>query len=165
MSLRRRGQLLPLERRTNENEDDESDSQNVFAHYVSPCDFQVSNDPLGSNQGQCDTNLIGCVRDHDFLPGTREQTKEIKLEYEYDLYYQFDSKNYNFMDMLDFIEGAMLDHVASPAVLDKQQCGASGSGRRLGDDRRYLLFSDDIKKAIVAISSEPLDKQNRNYGM
>lgn len=163
--------MNPLEGERRVVEGEGQDSSNVFGHYVSPCEFRVSNDPLEvSDQDVCETKIVGCVRDHEFLPGTIGQTKEIKLKYEYDLYYKFDNTNDNFWGMMDFLEGAMLEHVASPAVLDKEQCGSSdGDTRRRRLDaathsRRYLqVFSEDVKKSIVAISSEAEDVQSRNY--
>jgi hypothetical protein len=164
MTLRRRGELLPLERRT---ADVDTDDENIFDHYVSPCEFRVSNDPLYlSEEDACDTKLVGCVHDHEFLPDTRKQTKELRLQYEYDLYYKFDSKNYNFWETLNFLEGAMLEHLSSSSVLDKEQCGKTDEEELRRDTRRYLqeVFSEDVKKAIVAISSDPEDEQNREYG-
>jgi hypothetical protein len=165
--LRRRGQLSPLNDRdlSEETEYQPSGRGNVFEHYISPCEFRVSNDPLISESDVCDATRYGCVRDHEFMPDTKEQVKELNVEFDYDMYYRNDSRDFDFYEMLEFLEGVMLEHLAS--LVELEQCQGDtleGSTRR--KTRRFLQesFSEDQIKSIVSLSSEPGDVKASGQG-
>lgn len=143
-------------------------SSSMFDHYVSPCEYRVSNDPLIVTESDvCDATIYGCVRDHSFLIQSNDNVKEISLTYDYDMYYQFNSQMHNFRDMQEFLEGSMLEHLAS--VLDLKQCPTTTATSRLGESgppqRRILSatsrklqgFSEEQKAYFIAINSEPGD--------
>jgi hypothetical protein len=150
----------------------QSNMSNVFGHYVSPCEFRVSNDPmLVSDEDVCDTTIYGCVRDHTFLIHAMDDVKQIPVSYDYDVYYKFDSpSSYTFMDMVDFLEGTILEHLAS--LLGLKQCPPApiSNGRNrdgAGNDRQRRLeaFTEEQKAAFIAINSDPADNEATEYGM
>ena len=183
-SLRRRTQLAPLDdlpgNSTNDETtffDDQEDpsfelpADGGFDHYVSPCEFRVSNDPLVvSDQDTCDATIYGCVRDHKFLISADDKVLEMDLTYEYDLYYEFVSTMHNYRSMLEFLEGAMLEHLAS--LLEIKQCppGSStsrGSGQRglsIPRGRSLMEFTEEQKALFVAINSDPVDAKSETLG-
>jgi len=163
---------------------------NIFGHYVSPCEYRVSNDPLFvSEETQCDATIYGCVRDHTFLLQSTEEVKELPLNYDYDMYYQFNQEMESFPDMVEFLEGAMLEHLAT--LLDLKRCppdmynAARLSGlhtrRQLleeweegeeqtlevgGSNHQRILqgFTEDLKAVVIAINSQPEDVESTEYG-
>jgi len=171
---------------------EEANISNLFDHYISPCDYRVSNDPLvvAAEEGDvCDATIYGCVRDHKFLLQGNDKVKEIDIRYEYDLYYKLEGEMSNEEDMLEFLEGSMLEHFAS--ILDLKQCPPAsysrnnGSGanrkpseRRLSDaaqktssntasatgSRRLQGFEDEQKNLIIAINSQPTDVKSAEFG-
>ncbi|CAB9508553.1 expressed unknown protein [Seminavis robusta] len=166
-SLRRRGQLIPLEPPVPGQEEAHyeftggfGDDPNIFDHYASPCEFRVSNDPLVVfDQDVCDATIYGCTGDHSFLVQANEDVRPLELKYEYDLYFGYDSTSHEFQDMVDFIEGTMLEHMAT--LLGLKDCnGASAIVRRRHNNNRRKLesFTDELKAAFVAINSEPGDQ-------
>lgn len=181
-SLRRRGLLRPIVPGTNDldkhgrslaAEDNSSGSSsgsgNIFDHYVSPCEYRVSNDPLlVSDEELCDATLYGCVRDHTFLIQANDEIKEVDIQYDYDMYYKFDSEVHDFQEMVEFLEGTMLEHMAS--LLDLKQCppsylsSARGPHRKAREiTRRLEGFTEKQMSSVVAINSEPRDLRS-DYG-
>ena len=176
-SFRRRGQLAPLdptEEEPNEFEGNVSSylsESNIFDHYVSPCEFRVSNDPmLVSANNVCDTTIYGCVRDHSFLIHARDGVIELPVSYDYDLFYKLDSSDYMFDDIVEFLEGSMLEHLAS--LVDLKQCpptptstGRNRAGNGNNGLRRLETFTEQQKTAFIAVKSGPADIQAIAYGM
>ena len=199
--LRRRAQLLepldPPASLTAEEEIEEiedsllqtNSNYDIFDHYVSPCQFRVSNDPLLVSEPEdvCDATIYGCVRDHTFLLNSNDNVKELALRYDYDMYYDpYDSQMRNVQDMIEFLEGTMLEHLAS--LLDLKQCpplsslrsssstssntarnndGPSQRRRATTSDiaRRVLQeFSDEQSSVVIAINSQPGDLKSAEYG-
>jgi hypothetical protein len=163
--------LDALEEETNEFEnifDDEgsnSSQSNTFDHYVSPCEFRVSNDPMVvASQDVCDTTIYGCVRDHTFLIHARDGVIQLPVTFDYDVYYKFDSSDHSVKDMVDFLEGTMLEHLAN--LLDLKQCPSSptSNGRNRDDTgsnrrRRLVAFTEEQKAAFIAVNSDPADNE------
>jgi hypothetical protein len=149
----------------------QSNMSDVFDHYVSPCEFRVSNDPmLDSDQDVCDTTIYGCVRDHTFLIHAMDDVIQFPVSYDYDVYYKFDSPDYTFMDMVDFLEGSILEHLAS--LLGLKQCppapisnGRNRDGTGNNRNRRLEAFTEEQKAAFIAINSDPADNEATEYGM
>ena len=155
-------------------------------HYVSPCQFRVSNDPIlvSGPEEVCDATIYGCVRDHSFLLTANDDVKELALRYDYDMYYdQYDSQMSNVQDMIEFLEGSMLEHLAS--LLNLKQCPPLSSLRLSGHSdarnkdgplqrrratsintsRKALQgFSDEQSAVVIAINSEPGDLKSTEHG-
>lgn len=186
-ALRRRDQLVPLEAPDEDSASDYSSvnkqgeiflegslevpSEPAFDHYVTPCEYRVSNDPLVvTEQDVCDATIYGCARDHKFLISEDENVVEMDLQYDYDVYYRFDSSMHNHNSMVDFLEGTMLEHLAS--LLDIKQCPpggnssatSRGSGKRelsIQRGRKLMEFTEEQTAVFIAINSDPVDDRSQ----
>jgi hypothetical protein len=157
------------------NNDDESIP---FDIYESPCALYASNDVFSPTDvedfGFCNTTFYGGCSPFDDLADleaaaasnpTTETSMYYRLDvkFDYELYHRVGS---NETKTLKFLEGVMLDHLA--AVLGVKGCNTTipvnSTSNRQRQLQRYHPFSQSELEHFVAITSEPLDYYDPDFG-
>jgi hypothetical protein len=156
------------------NNDDES---LPFDIYESPCALYASNDVFSPTDvedfGLCNTTFYGGCSQFDDLAeleaaATSNPTEpslyyRLDVTFDYELYHRVGS---NETKTLKFLEGVMLDHLA--AVLGVKGCNTTipvnSTSNRQRQLQRYHPFSQAELEHFVAITSEPLDYYDPDYG-
>lgn len=151
-----------------------------FDIYESPCALYASNDKFSPTDveafGQCNTTFYGGCSPFDDLAELEGAAASntttapslyyrLDVKFDYELYRRVGS---NETKTLKFLEAVMIDHLA--AVLGLKGCNttitdnSNSNNNRQRQLQRYHPFTKSELKNFVAITSEPLDYYDPDFG-